>query len=748
MTKSRFPRGSGRGRQPARGRRGGAGSKGKRPGAARGRGDRGGARPTGARGGSRDAPQGAQAAEIEHHNWESFDDTRAHAALEPVSLAGAPTTFRGYFLNPFQRQAAAAIQQGRSVVVAAPTGAGKTLVAEIAIAETIARGNRVIYTSPIKALSNQKYRDFKAAAGSEVGILTGDVAIHADAPLVIMTTEILRNEIFDSPERLRNVEVVIFDEVHYLDDPDRGTVWEEAILFAPSNIRFVALSATIPNLNQFVGWMREARKQKVEQVESQWRPVPLHHYCYHPAVGEFDVRRIHDMRRRVGRRGAHRGAFDIAKNLLTALQQDKELPVLWFCFSRRDCEQRARRNAWRNLLVPSERKKIEEMFDETCALFQQEIDGELVELRGLAAHGIGYHHAGMLPIHKEIVERLFTSGLLKLLFTTETFAMGVNMPAKTVVFNSLRKFNGIEFDWLRTRDYMQMAGRAGRQGIDEVGKVVSVFDTEDLHDAPIERIVFGELEPVRSRFNLNYGTLLRLLVHLKGRIEEAWERSFNRYQFETSTEDRRERNRERQLDLLRRKLDFLHEIGFHDEHGVTDRGKIASKLSAYEVQFADCFFRGIFEDLTPRELAAAFVGIVYEERKGETLEQSVPLSFAPIKRKINDAVRSLKQRETSYKIPEEIKRPDFSLTDAVYAWCDGSPMDALERHTTTAPGDLVRTFRVAVQCIRNMSAVLRKAYALSDRLAEAMRLLNRDEVDAQRQLELGGVEVGGEDGSP
>ena len=172
----------------------------------------------------------------------------------------------------------------------------------------------------------------------------------------------------------------------------------------------------------------------------------------------------------MGRRGERRGAFDIAKNLLTALQQRKEVPVLWFCFSRKECEQRARRNSWRSFLGGAERREIEAMFDDTCATFQQDVSGDLIELRNLVGRGIAYHHAGMLPIHKEIVERLFTSGLLKLLFTTETFAMGVNMPAKTVVFNSLRKFNGVDFDWLRTRDYMQMAGRAGRQGIDTEGR--------------------------------------------------------------------------------------------------------------------------------------------------------------------------------------------------------------------------------------------------------------------------------------
>jgi superfamily II RNA helicase len=724
VSKSRFPRrpskGRGNARESGRGRRSGRGSTGGRPAEGRIPND-----------------EAGRLDDAEFTDVGGGDGSHA----EPSLAAGAPTTFREFTLNPFQQKAMVAIRAGKSVVVAAPTGAGKTLVAEIAIADTIARGKRVVYTSPLKALSNQKYRDFKSVAGTQVGILTGDVSINADAPLLIMTTEILRNEIFDAPHKLVDVETVIFDEVHYLDDADRGTVWEEAILFAPRHMRFVALSATIPNLRQFVNWLRREHARPVEQIESRWRPVPLHHFGYHPIAGEFDISQIEKVRQRVGRVGQRRQDPDMARNLLTSLQQRKELPVLWFCFSRKECERRARHNVWRTLLNSRERAEVETLFDETCAVFQQPVEGDLLEMRVLASKGIGYHHAGMLPVHKEITERLFTSGLLKLLFTTETFAMGINMPAKTVVFDALRKFNGIEFDWLRTRDYMQMAGRAGRQGMDKEGKVVSVLDTEDLHDAPVERIVHGELEPVRSRFNLNYGTLLRLTKHLGGRIEEAWERSFNAYQHEGVTEDRRERNRARHLEMLRKKLQFLRKTGFLDDRGLTDRGRIASRLAAFEVQLTDCFFRGVFEDLNSRELAAAFIGIVYEGRKGETMDYPVPASFAPIKRRIVESVRDMKREEFLLRMTEGIQRPDFSLTTAAFAWCHGDTIDALERQTMTAAGDIVRTFRTAIQCLRNMRAAVSPSYSLYHRLTEAISLLNRDEVDARRQLELGGVEI-------
>lgn len=706
-----------------------------RKGPRRSRPSRGSARPrAGAKKKRTSDPRGLETFEFNDPNINKVPE------VEESPLPG-PEEFHGYQLNPFQRRAAAAIRAGKSVVVAAPTGAGKTLVAEIAIADTIARGGRVIYTSPLKALSNQKYRDFRAVAGTQVGILTGDVSINADAPLLIMTTEILRNEIFDAPHRLDGVDVVIFDEVHYLDDADRGTVWEETILFAPERMRFVALSATIPNLHEFTGWLRTVHKHPVEQIASSFRPVPLEHFGYHPGAGEFELARIRNIRKNATKSSERRMDPDLAKALLTSLQQRQELPVLWFCFSRKECERRARRNAWRNLLTKNEHDEVERLFDEICAMFQQEIYGDLVEMRNFVTRGIGYHHAGMLPVHKEITERLFTTGLLKLLITTETFAMGINMPAKTVVFDSLRKFNGIEFDWLRTRDYMQMAGRAGRQGMDLRGKVISVLDTEDLYEVPIERIVFGELEPVKSKFNLNYGTLLRLSEHLGDRITDAWERSFNAYQHEQLSVDRRERNRARQLELLKKRLILLKKLGYLDERGLTDRGSIASRLAAFELPLTDVFFRGIFEDLTPRELAAAFVGIVYEGRKGEVVEHTVPYRFAIVKRRVLEAVRDLKHHELGLRLPESIQMPDYSLTEAVYAWCEGDPIDALERHTLASPGDIVRAFRTAIQCLRNMRAALSPSYSLWQRLTEAVSLLNRDEVDARRQLELGGVEV-------
>ncbi|MHC4377824.1 MAG: DEAD/DEAH box helicase, partial [Planctomycetota bacterium] len=395
--------------------------------------------------------------------------------------------FKGLKLSRFQLQAVRAIEAGNNVLVSAPTGAGKTLVAEYAVADAVRRGRRCIYTAPIKALSNQKYRDFKADPSIDVGLMTGDVTIHPTAQVLVMTTEILRNSILEDPERLHDVEFVILDEVHYMDDPERGTVWEESLIFAPEQIRFISLSATISNLDQLGAWMEEVRPHGLTLVRSDRRPVPLKHRFYLHGVGLFDAHRLDWAKRqaqslgsgkRRGKKG--RGKHDwqerraerqreetqSLRELLDELQRDDLLPVLAFAFSRRDCERLALANKKRELLDSEERERMIALQEELIELFQLdrgELQGEVFRL---ARRGIGYHHAGMLPVHKEVVERMFTSGLLKLLFTTETFALGINMPARTAVFFGLKKFDGVSFDYLRTRDYMQMAGRAGRQGID------------------------------------------------------------------------------------------------------------------------------------------------------------------------------------------------------------------------------------------------------------------------------------------
>ncbi|MHC4960273.1 MAG: DEAD/DEAH box helicase [Planctomycetota bacterium] len=638
------------------------------------------------------------------------------------------TTFGGKTLYPFQQAAIKAIDQGRSVIVAAPTGAGKTLVADYAIERAFKEGRRIVYTAPIKALSNQKFRDFRAEHGDEVGIMTGDVTIHPEAPLLIMTTEVFRNTIFESPERLEAVEFVVFDEVHYIDDLERGTVWEESILYAPEHIRMLALSATVPNVEQLAGWVRRTRGCEVDVVEEHARPVPLHHFIYVRQVGPMELNRLKGVlhqapqKRRFRRQGAPTHPIDYAVD-------EGWLPALYFCFSRRDCERLCERESRSPLLDKEDRRTMLALFDDLARRYEVDGHAGTRRLRRMAATGVLYHHAGLLPIYKEIVERLFTTGQIRLLFTTETFALGINMPAKCVIFDSLKKFDGVDVRWLKTRDYLQMAGRAGRQGIDDEGLVLSRVDLREATYAALQRITEGECEPVRSRFNLSYSTLLNLFLRLGQGVYQAYDRSFAHFQ-QGKSERRTSAPRNRVISL---RLKVLKERKYIEDGKVTPRGELARKVNGYEIQVAECYFTGIMERATVFELGALFTAIVYESRK---VDETDPASIA-LEKEVKRLVKDWRRDERRHDLADLLKRPDFSLNAAVLAWMKGTSFEQLRHITTASEGDLVRTFRMALQLMRQLRRVLDKEDALREKLLEAADLMDRDVVDARRQLELG-----------
>ena len=641
----------------------------------------------------------------------------------------AATSFKGKQLYPFQKSAIEAIDAGRSVIVAAPTGAGKTLVADYAIEHAFLEGRRIVYTAPVKALSNQKFRDFREEHGDAVGIMTGDVTINPDAPLLIMTTEVFRNTIFEDPRRLAEVSFAIFDEVHYIDDEERGTVWEESILYAPAHIRIIALSATIPNVEQLAGWIRKTRDIEIDVVIEQQRPVPLHHYLYLDEAGPKELRQLKGLLHKPpSRRRFREGGYP--RHPLGYVCRENWLPALYFAFSRIDCERLCEREAQRNLLTSEERRTMLALFDDLALRY--EVDGQpgTERLRSLAGQGTLYHHAGLLPIHKEIVERLFTTGAIKLLFTTETFALGVNMPARCVIFDSLKKFDGVDFTWLKTRDYMQMAGRAGRQGIDDEGLVLSRLDLREAHWMPLQRILEGEAEPVTSRFNLSYSTLLSLYTRLGTNVASAYDRSFAHYQQgKRARAESSPRNR-----ILSRRIRVLKEAGYIDENGLTPRGDLARRINGYEIQITELFHAGVLERASVLELAPLFVAIVYEARKGDNSEA------ASLQRQEKEAigrVREWRRRERQLDLKELTKAPDFGLTSVVLAWAKGAGFDDLGRLTSASQGDLVRTFRMALQLMRQLRRVLERDDPLRAKLLDASALMDRDVVDARRQLELG-----------
>lgn len=636
--------------------------------------------------------------------------------------------FRDFELYPFQVKAIEAIDADRSVLVSAPTGAGKTLIAEYAIERALEFNRRIVYTSPIKALSNQKYRDFVSRYGDKIGIMTGDVTINGDAPVQIMTTEIFRNTLFENMERCKDISYVIMDEIHYIADSDRGTVWEESLIFAPEQVRFLGLSATISNLEEFRAWVSNVRSEPVDLVATEDRPVPLKHQLFVPELG---VLRISELKSalpkvRAERRSRRKKA---PFNILDHLTHEDLLPALCFCFSRRECETRAKAARRRpSFIGGADRERLLSEFDSLCERYQVKKESAS-ELRKLAEWGVLYHHAGMLPTFKEIVERLFTTGLVKLLITTETFALGVNMPARSVVFTSLRKFDGVGFDYIPTLNYFQMAGRAGRQGLDTEGHVFSMVDIEKDTQKDVKNVIFGRVSPLISQFNLSYSAVLNLYALLGKDIFSAADRSFAAWQRGgSSAKDRA---------LLRSRLQVLERHGYIQGAELTGKGRLACKINGYEISVTELFWDGCFEGLNPAECAMLIGAIVYEPRRSDFHQSFVSGLGNTLRNKANKRIAEFRRSERAFGLNESVRELDFSLGGAIKAWVEGCEFEELSRFTSSQDGDLVRQFRMTVQVLRQFAHAISSDTEARDRLQAALSLINRDEVDAERQLRLG-----------
>ena len=651
--------------------------------------------------------------------------------------------FKGIPLDPFQEQAVRVIDKGESLLVAAPTGAGKTLVAEYAVEKCLAEGRRAVYTAPIKALSNQKFRDLSGQYGERVGIKTGDVTLNPDAQILLMTTEIFRNTIFESPESMADVHYCIFDEIHYLDDIERGTVWEESIIFAPPHIRFLCLSATVPNIDLLAKWIRTVRSDvPIRTIIEERRPVPLRHLLVVPGMGvkaAADLARMEqspDFHTHFRRADADANPARWRARLIDHLATEDRLPALWFAFNRRECEEFAS-VVQRPLLTPDERSEMLRLYDDLLGRFGLTSDATTEMMRGLLGKGAAFHHAGLLPTLKEVIERVFTSGLLKLLFATETFAVGVNMPARTVVFNSLHKFDGHRMGYIRTREHHQMSGRAGRRGIDKEGFVYSVLEWPHERVSVVDRLTGPGLEPIRSQFNLSYATLLTLHEHLGDRIYTAAEKSFANFH---RRPEKAEKSFEQKRAQMKKKMTLLRELGYIKERHLTAKGKLAKNIQGYELQVTELYTRNVLAQLSEEELPVVFNAIVYEAKKADWHRKFESPRMKWVRKMSYRAVDDILAAEDRQDLEDRTKELDFRLASAIHAWAKGAEWGALEAHTGASDGDMVRFVRLTIQLMRNTSYALPKEDPLRDRLHGAVRRINRDVVDAERQLRLGAAQ--------
>jgi len=454
-----------------------------------------------------------------------------------------PARVYPFKLDPFQSLSIASIERDESVLVSAHTSAGKTVVAEYAIAQCLKKNQRIIYTSPIKALSNQKFRDFQAEFG-DVGLMTGDVTINPTASCLVMTTEILRSMLYRGSEIMREVAWVVFDEIHYLRDKSRGVVWEETIILLPDKVRYVFLSATIPNAFQFAEWIAKIHRQACHVVYTDFRPTPLQNYCF-PSGGNgiflvVDERGVfkeqnfnkamalieqkkgadpadpnarqkgRGKNKKLDKGGSSEASSDIYK-IIKMIMKKNFHPVIVFNFSKRECELLALRISAMNFNNESEQGLVENVFKNAIESLS-EADRELPQITHilpLLKKGIGVHHSGLLPILKETIEILFQEGLIKVLFATETFSIGLNMPARTVVFTQVEKFDGVSKRPLTSSEYIQMSGRAGRRGLDDRGIVIMMVD-DKLEPETAKAIVAGQQDRLNSAFHLGYNMVLNL----------------------------------------------------------------------------------------------------------------------------------------------------------------------------------------------------------------------------------------------
>ncbi|GAB1608438.1 exosome RNA helicase MTR4-like [Argonauta hians] len=497
---------------------------------------------------------------IQVHKVETLESCTHEVAIPPeeefVPLKPPPEKPAQEFpfiLDPFQKEALLCLENNQSVLVSAHTSAGKTVVAVYAIAMSLQKKQRVIYTSPIKALSNQKYRELFEEF-QDVGLMTGDVTINPTASCLVMTTEILRSMLYRGSEIMREVAWVVFDEIHYMRDKERGVVWEETIILLPDNVHYVFLSATIPNARQFAEWICHLHNQPCHVIYTDYRPTPLQHYIF-PAggdgihlvvdeTGEFREENFAtamqvlqdaggNARGDMGLRGRKGGMRDNSNcyKIVKMIMERNFAPVIVFSFSKKDCEAYALQLTKLDFNSAEEKNLVVEVFNNAIDSLSDS-DKKLPQVENvlpLLKKGIGIHHGGLLPLLKETIEILFAEGLIKALFATETFAMGLNMPARTVLFTSARKFDGKDFRWITSGEYIQMSGRAGRRGIDDRGIVILMID-EKMSASAAKNIVQGEADPLNSAFHLTYNMVLNLLRVEEINPEYMLERSF--YQFQ------------------------------------------------------------------------------------------------------------------------------------------------------------------------------------------------------------------------
>jgi superfamily II RNA helicase len=679
--------------------------------------------------------------------------------------------YRGLTLDPFQETAIAALERGHVALVCAPTGTGKTIIADWVVEEALKAGQQVIYTAPIKALSNQKFRDYVRLYGEErVGLVTGDLVIRRDAPCLVMTTEILRNMLLGG-EQLEQLRAVVLDEIHFLDDRERGTVWEEVLIYLPHHVQIVGLSATLSNLGAFAEWLKHVRQREVEVVVEEKRAVPLQHHLMSVDTGLVDRARYEvlfkrkrtaavapsaDKRERGKRRPSQRTSH---LDTIDALIDEDMLPALYFVFSRRDTERYARRlgdHLRRDLVDGAEAVELKKRLRQAAIDLGPALDPDV---RALYETGIAFHHAGLHVQLKTLVEELYEARLIKVLFCTSTFALGINMPSRCVVFDGVRMFDGKTLAPLPTRSFMQMAGRAGRRGLDEQGHVVVRCDLDEYEEVRphLLRYEEGAYEPVRSSFNLSWNSIVNLLAtHELEQIRTIVEKSFLSWFMDHTAKKLREqasaapakrgieskeakklhkradRAEERCWDEFQAKVGYLQSVGYlGDDLSFNAGAKVLRNLQISEILMTELVLSGALEDLEPNEIFGVCCAVTNELGRHVRCHARPSRDDKALMRTISNIHQGPVVTEASSITEVDVPfYPDLFLLGR--AWAQGKPLQEVAGmliSDTDVSGDLISGFRRAKDLIGQLREVYRDDPDRAEALRELQRKVARDEVE-------------------
>jgi ATP-dependent RNA helicase HelY len=745
----------------------------------------------------------------------------------------------GFPLDPFQVEAVEAYLTGRSVLVAAPTGTGKTAIAELAVLDALRRGARAIYTTPIKALSNQKLRDFRALieraverglldAGAEVGLLTGDIVLNADASLLVMTTEVLRNMLVQGRHLPDEAAVIVFDEVHYMGDPERGTAWEESILLSPPAVQFICLSATVPNLDELAEWIRAAHGE-LTTISHEERAVPLEHRYFldgkaHLVIDAQGRRHTSfrgvggELARRITRPGqwgtpnpnarvrtgfaddedgddeATSGQEGASKpngkpperrapepwEVLRALEREALTPAIYFLFSRRACEEAAESCIALGTvphgmdLVREAKQRLADLSPADRALRQVGL------LMRLLPRGVAVHHAGMLPVLKMLVEELFGSGRLRAVFATDTLALGINMPARTVAIGEMSKWDGRQHRLLTPNEYRQMTGRAGRRGIDERGVSVVLYSPWVGFERAMS-IATGDLLPLESAFSPSYSTAMNLWRQPgdQERLADLYARSFRRFQHDARLRglgEERDEQRDtferlatrdasdpvtwemaRELAETERTLDRARKMAAAESRAmvsglgrVLERyGYLADERPTYKASLLRSIFdtnaltlaelvtRGMLDHLEPAEIAE--VGTWF------SFDREAPLRTLPLTRRLYRLHEEILGVQTG--ILDEERRAHVEISRLInadlkgvgLAWADGETLGEIAARSRLAEGDLVGLLQKTLDILGQLRGALQH-FEMPPRRADRLDIADLlERIDAADALLRRGV---------